>query len=138
IFAGYVPLQRMASLYAHAAVFVFSSLLEACPNTLIEAMGCGAAIVASDTEPNREVAGSAVIWCDGREPGDMARAMLETVRNRAINAKLRAAASERSKRFSWERSADELVKALERAHSDYLGPARFHDSVPDRELEFHT
>ena len=61
-FLGYVDSGSMEAGMANARVFVFSSLLEACPNTLLEAMGCGAAIVASATEPNKEVAGQAVAW----------------------------------------------------------------------------
>lgn len=113
-FLGYVDPETMAAAMANARVFVFCSLLEACPNTLIEAMGAGAAIVASDTEPNREVAGEAVVWCDGRNAEAMARAILQVAREEALRAELRERALRQAARFSWERTADRLVEVLER------------------------
>ncbi len=113
-FLGYVDPETMAAAMAHARVFVFSSLLEACPNTLIEAMGCGAAIVASDTEPNREVAGEAVVWCDGRSAEQMARAILKVAREEAFRRELRERALRQGARFSWDRTAEQLVGVLEK------------------------
>jgi glycosyltransferase involved in cell wall biosynthesis len=114
-FLGYVDHGSMAGAMANARVFIFGSLLEACPNTLIEAMGCGAAIVASDTEPNREVAADAVAWCNGHSAEDMARAILDVARREDLRAALRDKAQEQASRFSWERTADGLVQVLERA-----------------------
>ena len=114
-FLGYVDHRSMAGAMANARVFIFGSLLEACPNTLIEAMGCGAAIVASDTEPNREVAADAVAWCNGHSAEDMARAILDVARREDLRAALRGKAREQASRFSWERTADGLVQVLERA-----------------------
>jgi len=113
-FLGYVDAESMAGAMANARVFIFSSLLEACPNTLIEAMGCGAAIVASDTEPNREVAGEAVAWCDGRNVAAMAEAIWAVARSDEMRRGLQAKAIAQAARFSWERTADRLVEVLER------------------------
>lgn len=116
-FLGYVDAEAMAGAMANARVFIFSSLLEACPNTLIEAMGCGAAIVASDTEPNREVAGDAVAWCDGRSVEAMAEAILAVALGASLRETLRAKALRQAARFSWERTAERLVEVLERVRS---------------------
>lgn len=113
-FLGYVDAETMAGAMANARVFIFSSLLEACPNTLIEAMGCGAAIVASDTEPNREVAGDAVLWCNGRSAEAMAEAILAAARSEALGAALRERALRQAAQFSWDRTAARLVEVLER------------------------
>lgn len=113
-FLGYVNAESMAAAMANARVFIFSSLLEACPNTLIEAMGCGAAIVASETEPNREVAGEAVAWCDGRSAEAMAEAVWAVARREDCRLALREKARKQAARFSWEKTADGLVEVLER------------------------
>lgn len=115
-FLGYVDAASMAGAMANARVFIFSSLLEACPNTLIEAMGCGAAIVASDTEPNREVAGEAVAWCDGHSVEAMAEAIWEVARREDYRLALREKALAQAARFSWEKTADGLVGVLERTY----------------------
>jgi glycosyltransferase involved in cell wall biosynthesis len=114
VFLGYVDQASMAGGLAHARAFIFSSLLEACPNTLLEALGCGAAIVASDTEPNREVAGDAVAWCDGTNARSMAMAIVRVCRDDVHRSILRRKALSQASEYSWEATADRLIRLLER------------------------
>jgi glycosyltransferase involved in cell wall biosynthesis len=58
IMAGYVYGTVLEELYANAAVFVLSSLLEGLPLTLLEAASYGCSIVASDIPPHLEVIGA--------------------------------------------------------------------------------
>lgn len=116
IFLGYVGRLEMAGGMAHAQVFVFSSLLEACPNTLLEALSCGAAIVASDTEPNREVAGEAAAWCDGTRTIAMANSIEQVARDGLFRNVLKKRALQQAQQFTWERTADRLVAVLERVY----------------------
>jgi glycosyltransferase involved in cell wall biosynthesis len=119
VFLGYIDPQAMADAMANATVFVFSSLLEACPNTLLEALACGAAVVASETEPSREVAGESVVWCHGQDPLSMADAIGRVARDAGLRRSLAAAAQQQASRYSWERTAERLVEALERIHREY-------------------
>ena len=50
-FAGNVPPEELAQLYSLASVFVLPSLRENCPQSLLEAMAQGTAVVASDIAP---------------------------------------------------------------------------------------
>jgi glycosyltransferase involved in cell wall biosynthesis len=118
VFLGYLDQGSMAAGMANARIFIFSSLLEACPNTLLEALGCGAAIVASETEPNREVAGEAVAWCDGRDAGGMANAILRVARDDAYRGTLKAKAWEQAAQYPWEKTAESLVRVLEQTYGD--------------------
>ena len=118
-FLGYVDTRTMAGLMPNARVFIFGSLLEACPNTLLEALRCGAAVVASDTPPNREIGGASVAWCDGRSPWEMASAILRVARNQEYAAALRQKAVSRAEQYSWSSTADSLVRLLERTADDY-------------------
>jgi len=58
VFPGYVYGARLASLFANAALFVLPSDLEGMPIVLLEALGYGTPVLASDIPPNREVVGS--------------------------------------------------------------------------------
>ncbi|MCP5111523.1 MAG: glycosyltransferase family 4 protein [bacterium] len=113
LFLGYIDPESMAGGMAHARVFIFSSLLEACPNTLLEAIGCGAAIVASDTEPNKEVAGGAVAWCDGASAIAMANSIEQVARDGLFRNVLKKRAEQKAREYSWNRTADRLVTVLE-------------------------
>jgi len=115
-FLGYVDRESMAGGMAHARVFLFGSLLEACPNTLLEALGCGAAIVASDTEPNREVARDAAVWCDGNSATSMAAAIATVAGDPRLRSRLRGKALAEAESHSWERTAERLLRVLERVH----------------------
>jgi glycosyltransferase involved in cell wall biosynthesis len=58
IFPGYVYGARLASLFRNAALFVLPSDLEGLPIVLLEALGYGTPVLASDITPNVEVLGT--------------------------------------------------------------------------------
>lgn len=114
--AGLVPHAANLALMRSAKVFLFPSLLEACPNSLLEALAMGCVILSSDRPPMREVAGDAVCYFDPLDPSDIEKKIVEA--NRMSNqqvATIKSAARERSNRFTWEDSAKRLVKVLEEA-----------------------
>ncbi len=118
VFLGYIDRDGVAGGMANARVFIFGSLLEACPNTLLEALGCGAAIVASDTEPNREVARDAVEWCDGSSAASMAAAITSVAGDSDRRYRLQYKALAEAEHHSWERTATRLIAVLERVYRD--------------------
>jgi glycosyltransferase involved in cell wall biosynthesis len=57
ILPGFVYGERLAALFARAALFVLPSDVEGLPIVLLEALGHGTPVLASDIDPNREVLG---------------------------------------------------------------------------------
>ena len=91
-------------LYSFAAVFVFPSLHEGFGVPLLEAMACGAPVVASDIDVFREVAGSAAIYFNPRDPDDLVRAVERCLEERtALGFQERGFVQ--AAKYSWDRTA---------------------------------
>ena len=116
LLVGLVPYAANLALMRSARLFLFPSLLESCPNTLIEALTEGCVILSSNRPPMREVAGDAAIYFDPLDPANIATKIVEAsqMSERQITS-IRAAAIERSRRFTWLESATRLRKVLEEA-----------------------
>ena len=108
-FAGAVSDAALAGLYRGATAFVFPSRAEGFGMPVLEAMGHGLPVVASNLASLREItAGSAVLV-----PPDDADALAHGIR-RALGAdaaELGAAAAVRAAHYSWQQMADNVVSA---------------------------
>ena len=115
---------RLAALYAGAAAFVFPSWVEGFGIPLLEAMTYGAPIIASDRGSIPEVAGDAAVIVDAEDDRALAAALIRVVGDRQEAARLRARGTARVSGFTWQRSADETLAAIRRAHADDLARRR--------------
>ncbi|MDG6220378.1 MAG: glycosyltransferase family 4 protein [Candidatus Thermoplasmatota archaeon] len=55
LFPGFVEEEKLASLYSSCDIYLLPSLWEVCPISLLEALGCGCACVASTAGGNPEI-----------------------------------------------------------------------------------
>jgi glycosyltransferase involved in cell wall biosynthesis len=95
---GHVPDQHLPGLYAGAACFVLPSLYEGFGLPCLEAMACGAPVVASDATALPETCGGAAVLVDPRDPAAIADAV-----ERAIgDERLAAAGVARASGFTWD------------------------------------
>jgi glycosyltransferase involved in cell wall biosynthesis len=102
---GYVDKPQLAELYRRAACLVLPSRYEGFGLPVLEAMACGAPVVATDEPALREVGGDAALYAgvDG---------LAAAVRRALSEADERSRAGvERARLFSWEKSARRAVAA---------------------------
>ncbi|MFQ5830361.1 MAG: glycosyltransferase family 4 protein [Candidatus Methylomirabilia bacterium] len=111
-FLDYVGEQDLPALYAGADLFVFPSLYEGFGLPPLEAMACGTPVVASNTSSLPEVLGQSAILVDPLDIQALADAVEGVLSDPARRDRLRALGFERASRFSWERSARQLLNVL--------------------------
>ncbi len=121
VFTDYVPQGDLPHLYAGADAFVFPSLFEGFGLPVLEAMACGAPVIASRTSSLPEVAGNAAYYVDPYSVDEIARALRQVVCDAKLRARLAAAGLEQAARFSWEQTARQTLRAYEQAFRAFRG-----------------
>jgi glycosyltransferase involved in cell wall biosynthesis len=116
-FLGPVSASDLYMLYRRAEAFVYPSLYEGFGLPPLEAMAAGTPCLVSKIDPLVEVGGDAVGYCDPRDPGDIARRLLELLESREARQDLSARGRERARAFSWDRSATETLAIFEQVLS---------------------
>jgi len=104
-FTGYVADEDLAYLYSAAEAFVLPSLLEGFGLPVIEAMACGAAVVASRRGALPEVVGDAGLLFDPDRPGELCDVLRRVLSDAPLRDRLRRLGPQRAAEFSWERAA---------------------------------
>jgi glycosyltransferase involved in cell wall biosynthesis len=113
IFLGNVPYEELPFLYSACMIFVYPSTCESFGLPLVEAMACGAPILASMLEPMPEICANAALYFDPMNPTAMADVIFKALSNRELTNALRKKTLERAKTFSWGNTASQTLKILE-------------------------
>jgi glycosyltransferase involved in cell wall biosynthesis len=112
---GRVTDAELVSLYRGAAAYLDPTLYEGFGYGVLEAMACGAPVVASNVTSIPEVVGEAGMLCDPRDPDAFAAAVHGVLDDESLAAELRRRGLERAASFTWERTGAGLSAALDDA-----------------------
>ncbi|HXW88965.1 MAG TPA: GT4 family glycosyltransferase PelF [Terriglobales bacterium] len=115
VFAG--PTQEPWNAYSQADVVAFSSVSEGFPYAVIEAMLCGAAIVATDVGGVREAVGNCGILVPAKSPQQLAEALRFLLENPQERERLGQMAQARALRYFTEAH---FLRSYEQAYGELL------------------
>ena len=110
---GYIDEADKGGLLGGALGLVFPSLHEGFGFPVIEAMHCGAPVIASRTSSLPELVGGAGLLVDPTDTADIAAAMSRLSRDQNLRREMIDRGYERAKRFTWEKAAREVMGVFE-------------------------
>ncbi len=112
-YIGWVDEDDKPALYSGATAFLFPSLYEGFGLPPLEAMACGAPVVCSNASAMPEVVGDAALQVDPHDVSAWADAIHAVLTDAARRAAIRERGIAQSKKFSWDRAADETLAVYE-------------------------
>ena len=114
---GYVSAETLRALYSTAHVVAYPSLYEGFGLPVLEALACGAVVVAANATAIPEVAGEAAILVEPMSTEAIAEGLLVASTDEGLRARLRDAGPARAKASTWHRCAEGTVEAYRLALS---------------------
>jgi glycosyltransferase involved in cell wall biosynthesis len=109
---GFVSRDELRALYRGALVFVYPSKYEGFGLPPLEAMACGAPVVASRTGAIPDYAGDAALLVTPGDREELRTAILKVIREPGLRKELRQSGPVRARLFGWDRSARTMIQLL--------------------------
>jgi glycosyltransferase involved in cell wall biosynthesis len=110
---GYVTDGELRALYENAACLVYPSLYEGFGLPPLEAMLCGCPVLVSDAASLPEVCGDAALYCNPRDPDNIAEKIRTLIEEPALRNELRCRGMERARNFTWRRASEALLSIID-------------------------
>jgi len=112
---GWVDRERLRSLYQGAQIFVYPSRYEGFGIPPLEAMACGAPVIATRTGAIPDYADGAALLVNPGDRDALRDAMVRLLRDPQLRKDLAARGVERAKQYRWDRSAQLMSELLAEA-----------------------
>lgn len=104
--------EDLASLYSGAATFVFPSHYEGFGMPPLEAMACGAPVIASNNSSLPEVTGSAALLINSSNPEEITKALAKILIDANRQKELIRLGYQQVDKFSWQAGAETLYDII--------------------------
>jgi glycosyltransferase involved in cell wall biosynthesis len=109
---GYVTRERLRELYRGALAFVYPSRYEGFGIPPLEAMACGAPVVAARTGAIPEFAEGAALLIEPGDPDALRAVLVRITSDAALRRELRALGPERARLWTWDRGARAMTELI--------------------------
>ena len=112
---GFVSRERLRELYRGALMFVYPSRYEGFGIPPLEALACGAPVIATRTGAIPEYAGDAALIVEPGHLDALRESMLRLMRDPALREDLRRRGPDRARLYRWDASAAKMTALLQEA-----------------------
>jgi glycosyltransferase involved in cell wall biosynthesis len=112
---GFVSNKQLFSLYKNALLFIYPSKYEGFGIPLLEAMVNDCPLCISNSSCFPEIAGECAMYFEPENKESILYAVKYLIENHEVANKLRLLGKERVKEFTWEKSADEMIKCYQKS-----------------------
>ncbi len=99
----------LIALYSMTETFVFPSWIEGFGIPILEAMVCGAPVIASNRGAIPEVAGNAALYTDAEDAETLAKHLMRVLSSPIEAERLRRQGYKRAAQFSWNSTAKQIL-----------------------------
>ncbi len=110
---GYLDDDDLRALYSSCRVFIYPSVYEGFGLPPLEAMACGAPVIAGRIPSLQETLGSAARLVEPLDVDALAKSIIELLDDKKQRQKLKAAGREQAERYSWEKTARRTLSVYE-------------------------
>lgn len=114
IFTGFIEDSYLPILYNGATLFVYPSLYEGFGLPPLEAMSCKTAVLTTNKTSIPEVVPFKESLVSLKRPADLAKKLEKLLNDEALRRRLENLSYERSKEFSWQKTAKKTLEAYEK------------------------
>ncbi len=116
VFPGYVDDRDLPAIYGLCDLFVFPSMHEGFGLPVLEAMACGAPVLAARNSSLPEVVGRDDLLFDTHDADELAAKMARILTDPPHAESVRQWGVTRAADFSWDKAGNQALGALERLH----------------------
>jgi glycosyltransferase involved in cell wall biosynthesis len=113
-FCGFVDDADLPALYSGADFVAYPSLYEGFGLPIIEALACGTPVLTGDNSCLPEAAGPGAVYINAQEVDSIAQGMVQLATDRVLRQQLADKGRAHAAKFTWERSADQLLAAYQK------------------------
>ena len=102
---GYLKDDELCALYSSCKAFIYPSVYEGFGLPPLEAMACGAPVIAGRIPALQETLGSAALLVEPMDVEELAKALAGLLHDESWRHRLGSAGLQQAAKFSWERTA---------------------------------
>ncbi len=109
VMTGYIEESLLSSILQKAKIFIFPSLYEGFGLPLLEAMAHGVPVITASNSCLPEVCKDCAIYINEKDEKNISEAIFFLLQNRSLRENLKQSGLQRSREFSWEKTAQETL-----------------------------